>query len=330
MQVLKPAKSIIFNSLGNPIDCEFVIVIDDINTIKPESFYIYISTRTARDENGELKIENEGEILIKKSNNSNSPFKEDSYLNCSRLFKIKKDDFNFLVQKNKINYIKTTELDYNITLSIFNQIIKLLQISSPHITLININYSSDENKIEPTCEYIFESHLEQDLKEKPFSNNEIKKYNSEKKNSVSLKNIYWTIKNNIITYEHEKVILPLAIWLKKNHLLDQNWTTKEIIMKHNSLFEKGQAIAARLVDIYDVGFIDYFRFANHKLKINDWEYALKEFNKGMKFEEFQKKNTTDKDEPLFDFHWLKKEYDKYIEQEKKKRETIINSMEMGR
>ncbi|VEU66793.1 Uncharacterised protein (plasmid) [Mesomycoplasma conjunctivae] len=79
-----PIKSITFDTLGQDIDSHPVIIIHNMDGLE----LFYIKSRTAIDENGQLKKPTEGEILIKKSKNRNALFKNDSYLDCSQLFRI--------------------------------------------------------------------------------------------------------------------------------------------------------------------------------------------------------------------------------------------------
>lgn len=308
----KTIKSITFNTLGNEQEQSHIILIDNIGDSISELSYIYISARTERDENGDLNVLKKDEILIKKNNNSKDN-KEDSYfVDCSRLFKIEKTDFDSLIKNNKnLNFtiIKTTELDYNYALKIFDQIMKLSNSKPPYITLSHISYDSSKNIITPDLEYASESHL---LKDANNSNLDNQHYFDEN----HLRIVWYIIRKNKYDYYYSKVIMPLAIWIRQNQFLDDNKTTKDIIELHNNRFLQGEKIAAKLINIYDVNIIKSFRFANKQLKENDLKYAQKYYDKGWDFESFKSYHTSSSGEWLFDFNWLKKEY--IIEQEKKK------------
>lgn len=315
----KTIKSIIFNTWGDVEKQSYIILIDNI--YDNISTNLYMSARTARNENGDWEVRNKEEILIKTSNNSKDD-KEDSYfVDCSRLFKIEKKDFDLLIENNeplKSKIIKTSELEYNNSLKIFNQIINLSNSNPPYITLSHISYDSSQNIITSELEYASETHLDGENN----SNLDNQRYLDEK----PLRIIWYIIRRNKYDYYYSKVMVPLASWIRENKFIDNNKTTKDIIESHNKMFlQGGKKIANKLININDVNLIKNFRFAK-KLKDNDLKYAQQYYDLGWSFEQFKDHHMTEDKEWLFDFDWLEKEY---IEK-KKKLERPKPEMELER
>ncbi|CAT05055.1 Uncharacterised protein [Mesomycoplasma conjunctivae] len=321
-----PIKSITFDTLGQDIDSHPVIIIHNMDGLE----LFYIKSRTAIDENGQLKDPKDGEILIKKSKNRNALFKNDSYLDCSQLFRIQELDYDDLIHNNKkLKFTKTTQLSYEDVLRIFEKIDELIKKIPPYIALSDVSYDIDKNIIKSDLLYASDEHLDSDLeyllKKSKLSSSEIQTWTNYVENIKNSKNLEGieivskALKKAKRDYDDEMVIEPLARWIKNNQLIEKGKTTKDIILEHNSLFNQGKKIAARPIGIYDVGVINSFAFAASKIRRNDLKFAHDEFDKismlGLDFEQFKSMHTNWDGQPLFNFNWLKKEFELFMEKE---------------
>ncbi|WP_434336648.1 Mbov_0400 family ICE element protein [Mesomycoplasma conjunctivae] len=321
-----PIKSITFDTLGQDIDSHPVIIIHNMDGLE----LFYIKSRTAIDENGQLKKPTEGEILIKKSKNRNALFKNDSYLDCSQLFRIQELDYDDLIHNNKkLQFTKTTQLSYEDVLRIFDKIDELIKKIPPYIALSDVSYDRNTNKIQSDLLYASNKHLDGDLKylldNNKLSSSEIQTWTNYVENIKNSKNLEGidivskALKKAKRDYNGEMVIEPLARWIEDNKLIEKGKTTKDIILEHNSLFNQGKKIAARPIGIYDVGVINYFAFADCKIKKNDLKFAHDEFDKisilGLDFEQFKSMHTNRDGQPLFNFNWLEQEFELFMEKE---------------
>ncbi|WP_434336647.1 Mbov_0400 family ICE element protein [Mesomycoplasma conjunctivae] len=321
-----PIKSITYDTLGRNINSHPVIIIHDMDGYE----LFYVKSRTAIKKNGQLKKPTEGEILIRKTNNPDALFQNDSYLDCSQLFRIHQLDYDALIRNNKnLKFTNTTQLSYEDVLRIFEKIDELIEKIPPYIALSDVSYDRNTNKIQSDLLYASDKHLNDDLKylleNNKLSNSEIqtwKNYVENTKNSKNLEGIEIVsdaLKKAKRDYNDEMVVEPLADWIEKNKLIEKGKTTKDIILEHNSLFNQGKKIAARPIGIYDVGVVDSFAFAASKIEKNDLNFAHWEFSQisrlGLGFEQFKSMHTSWDGQPLFDFHWLKKEFELFMEKE---------------
>lgn len=320
-------KLLTFDTLGQNIPSDPVIVIHNIDGLE----LFYVKSRSAREKNGKWKRVTEGEILIRKSKNPNALFKNDFYLDCSQLFRIHKLDYDNLIENNKsLKFADTTQLSYKDVLRIFEKIKKLAAKIPPYIALSDISYDKNTNTIKSDLLYASNKHLDKDLnnsfKNNKFSNLEIEALTNlaqdskNNKNLDALKIISDAVKKAEWDYEGEMIIQPLARWIEDNKLLEKGKTTKDIILEHNSLFEQGEKIAVRPIGVYDVVVIDSFVFANGKLESNDLNYAHDEFYQLYRlcwdFERFELSNKTPDGKPLFNFIWLKREFESFVQERK--------------
>ncbi|WP_434336645.1 Mbov_0400 family ICE element protein [Mesomycoplasma conjunctivae] len=321
-----PIKSITFDTLGQDIKTHPVIIIHDMDGLE----LFYIKSRTAIDENGQLKDPTEGEILIRKTNNPDALFQNDSYLDCSQLFRIHQLDYDALIRNNKnLKFTKTTQLSYEDVLRIFEKIGQLIEKIPPYIALSDVSYDRNTNKIQSDLLYASDEHLDSDLeyllKKSKLSSSEIQTWTNYVENIKNSKNLEGieivsdALEKAIWDYDDEMVVEPLARWIKKNQLIEKGKTTKDIILEHNSLFNQGKKIAARPIGIYDVGVINSFAFAASKIRKNDLKFARWEFSQisklGLDFEQFKSMHTNWDGQPLFNFNWLKKEFELFMEKE---------------
>lgn len=333
-----PIKSITFDTLGQDIKSHPVIVIHDMDGLE----LFYIKSRTAREKNGKLKKAKEGEILIKKSNNPNALFKNDSYLDCSQLFRIQELDYDNLIYNNKnLQFTDTTQLSYEDVLRIFEKIEKLTAKVPPHIALSDVKYDKNTNAIKSDLLYASDSHLDKDLENflnnNKLSDSEVQVWTrltqklKNNKNLEALKIVSDALKKAQRDYKDEMIIEPLARWIDDNGLLEKGKTTRDIILEHNALFEQGTKIAIRPISAYDMWKIDYFAFANGKLKSNDLKYAHDEFYQlyelGLGFEKFKSSHKTSDGKPLFDFNWLEQKFESFVQETKEHEERYNKRLE---
>ncbi|MBG0730680.1 Mbov_0400 family ICE element protein [Mycoplasma sp. 'Moose RK'] len=239
----KPDQTVVFNSLGEPIDSHPVIIFYDRDT----KLYYYLKSRSVYDDKGKKRIPFPGEVEIPKSGTSNVYFTQDSYVDCSQIFYMNKDEMEQYIESNKDKEKPwiLKELDYQYVIEIFNQLIKQTKGGNPYIVLSKVSYSEKTKKITSFVKYASDRHLNNDYRNPPKPRNKKKqKVVKEIMNIVQQNRKIHYIKSleQIIHYEKEQynevqVYAPLANWITKLNE-KYKWNSKEIIEYCNNLVEK--------------------------------------------------------------------------------------------
>lgn len=156
-----PKNVITFNIYEQPIGIHPVVVWYNGD----EDMYYYVKARTKKDN---IAVSNKNpkfnsEILIPAGATlKNYLFKKDSYLDCSQIFKIDKDQFLEAYGSDK--FPKAWELPFNYSMDILNKIEENLK--SNHISLMEISvdgYDKNDNPIiKPELLYASQSSWEQE------------------------------------------------------------------------------------------------------------------------------------------------------------------------
>lgn len=199
--------SLIFTSLEEPVDAHPVVVFYDSNT----DLYYYVKARSKYKKNGKIKKKLKGEIEIPKANKPKTLFRKDSYLNCSQIFYIDKDDLDKFLKKNRTKIWNTQELDYSYAKKIFDTIGSFLNQKPPFIVLTQVDYDEKIEKTIPKILYASDWHLKKDYNNSSKSLEiKLKKESLQKERDPQNLNL---LRNNLSLaekeYEEEKIYSPL-------------------------------------------------------------------------------------------------------------------------
>ncbi|WP_318025439.1 Mbov_0400 family ICE element protein, partial [Mesomycoplasma ovipneumoniae] len=161
----KPDQTVIFNSLCESISFDPVIIFYD----RDEKLYYYLKSRSVYDDKARKRLTFPGEIEIPKSKTSNVYFTQDSYVDCSQIFYMPKDEMQQYIKANKDKdkpwILK--ELDFQYVIKIFNQLIKQTKGDNPYIVLSKISYNQKTKKIASYVKYASDRHLNNDYLNPP-------------------------------------------------------------------------------------------------------------------------------------------------------------------
>lgn len=239
----KPEQTVIFNTLAEPIGFHPVIIFYD----RDEKLYYYLKSRSVYDDKPRKRPAFPGEIEIPKSRTSKIYFSQDSYVDCSQIFYMSKDEMQQYIKTNKEKdkpwILK--ELDYQYVIKIFNQLIKQTKGDNPYIVLSKVSYNQKTKKIASYVKYASDRHLNNDYRNPPEARNKKKQkaliqiMNIVKQNRKIhyIKTLEQIIRSGKEEYNEVQIYTPLANWITK---LDKKykWNSKEIIEYCNNLVEK--------------------------------------------------------------------------------------------
>ncbi|MHA0298732.1 Mbov_0400 family ICE element protein [Mesomycoplasma ovipneumoniae] len=239
----KPEQTVIFNTLAEPIGFHPVIIFYD----RDEKLYYYLKSRSVYDDKPRKQLAFPGEIEIPKSRTSNIYFSQDSYVDCSQIFYMSKDEMQQYIKTNKEKdkpwILK--ELDYQYVIKIFNQLIKQTKGDNPYIVLSKVSYNQKTKKIASYVKYASDRHLNNDYRNPPEARNKkrqkalIQIMNIVKQNGKIhyIKTLEQIIRREKEEYNEVQIYTPLANWIAE---LDKKykWNSKEIIEYCNNLVEK--------------------------------------------------------------------------------------------
>lgn len=168
--------------------------------------YWYLKCRSAsylRNSN-KLKRSFKGEVLIHENQENNKLFWNNIYVDTSHLFHINCDDFEYLVDKYKNNFLLSNELlDDNVD-RIFENVIHNIAESQPNINMIKVNVDKNNDSISFYTEYASQTrfNLEFDNYMKNYGN--MPKYASKIDHIKQLKNEIES-RNSIIEKRLKKI-----------------------------------------------------------------------------------------------------------------------------
>ncbi|MBG0730751.1 Mbov_0400 family ICE element protein [Mycoplasma sp. 'Moose RK'] len=325
--------SLIFSSLEEPVDAHPVVVFYDSNT----DLYYYVKARSKYKKNGEIRKKLKGEIEIPKVNKPKTLFRKDSYLDCSQIFYIDKDDLEKFLKKNQTKIWDTQELDYYYVNKIFNTINSFLNQRPPFVVLTQVDYDEKIQKATSKVLYASDWHLKKDYNNSSKSPEiKFKKEGLQKERDSQNLNL---LRNNLSLakkeYEEEKIHWPLLKWIKKNKFIQNGLNSMEIIKQYNSLEEP---IIPINIDakVITKSIIDYDKLTD-ELQKNDFEFMINWFvesNLSLDLDNFKifklimQKDNNQID--VFDFNHLEFEFNdilKKIENERFKTSLVIQAEE---
>ncbi len=312
--------SLIFTSLEEAIEAHPVVIFYDSNT----DLYYYVKARSKHKKNGEIRKKLKSEIEILKSNKPKTLFRKDSYLDCSQIFYIDKEDLEEFLKKNQTKIWDTQELDYYYANKIFNTINSFLNEKPPFIVLTHVNYDVNMQKAIPKVLYASDWHLKKDYNNSSKSLEiNLKKETLQKERDPQNLNL---LRNNLSLakkeYEEEKIYSPLFEWIQKNKFIQKGLNSMEIIKQYNSL---EQPIIPINIDakIITKSIIDYDELIED-LQKNDFEFMINWFEENNlsrnldNFEIFklimQKENNQS---DIFDFNHLEYEFSSILKEQEK-------------
>lgn len=137
-KMIKTEKSIIFDRFEKEIKYHPVIVFSDYF----DNLY-YVKSRSVYDQKGRLKKPINDEILITKRKKG-LPSK-DSYVDLTQIFKISKDDFEKVFNKNDLIYLDSDDLSHEDITKIYNGLYENLSQEPPKVSVSLV--FEDEDKV---------------------------------------------------------------------------------------------------------------------------------------------------------------------------------------
>ncbi|WP_337904368.1 Mbov_0400 family ICE element protein [Mesomycoplasma ovipneumoniae] len=239
----KPDQTVIFNTLGEPISSHPVIIFYDRDT----KLYYYLKSRSVYDDKGRKRAAFPGEIEIPKSKTSKIYFTQDSYVDCSQIFYMSKDEMQQYIKtnKDKDNPWILKELDYQYVIKIFNQLIKQTKVDNPYIALSKVSYNEKTKKIASYVKYASDRYLNNDYLNPPEPRNkkrqktvtQIMNIIKQNRKIHYIKTLEQIIRREKEEYNEVQIYTPLANWITE---LDKKykWNSKEIIEYCNNLVEE--------------------------------------------------------------------------------------------
>ncbi|MDW2930475.1 hypothetical protein R7X80_01270 [Mesomycoplasma ovipneumoniae] len=235
LKKFSPFKAIIFNSFAQEIKARPVIIFHDTEN----DHYYYIKARDAHWDDGKLKDAFDGEILIPKSDNSNTLFTKDSYLDCSRVFYIADSQLEELIKNHpETEILDLKELEFSQVKKMFDKIYEFVTSKPPYIVISSVSYDSKTKITKPKVWYASDKHLNNDYKTiwlKTKKINELKDKLHKEKNQISLDLLKGILNDAWGEYWKEKVFNPLFQWIRENKFVQKGLNSIEIIHEYNKL-----------------------------------------------------------------------------------------------
>ncbi|MDW2829958.1 Mbov_0400 family ICE element protein [Mesomycoplasma ovipneumoniae] len=235
LKEFSPFKGLVFNSLAQEIKARPVIIFHDTENDR----YYYIKARDARWDNGKLKDAFDGEILIPKSDKSNTLFTKDSYLDCSRVFYIGDSELEELAKNHpKTEILDLKELEFSQAEKMFDKIYEFVTSEPPYIVISSVSYDSKTKITKPKVWYASDLHLNNDYKTIWFKTKKIKELKDKlhkEKNQISLDLFKGILDDAWGEYRKEKVYNPLFQWIRENKFVQKGLNSIEIIHEYNKL-----------------------------------------------------------------------------------------------
>ncbi|WP_391592066.1 hypothetical protein MCAV_02310 [[Mycoplasma] cavipharyngis] len=138
---------ITFNELGKSLDHHPIIIY--YSEVKQE--YYYLKIRSARDDAGNLKKIKNKEIFVPKNSNEKQLLYKDSYVDTTKIFKIKKEELDQNVDLEEVCYIEKIDPVYG--LLIYDTLIENLKQQPPLCSLITVSFNQNIDKFTSKTEY---------------------------------------------------------------------------------------------------------------------------------------------------------------------------------
>ncbi|MHA0297324.1 Mbov_0400 family ICE element protein [Mesomycoplasma ovipneumoniae] len=279
----KLKRTLVFDSLGQRIDSRPVIIFHD----NEDNYYYYIKARDARLTDWRLKKRMDGEVLISKSNKSNTLFTKDFYLDYSQIFYIHGSQLEELTKKYpETEILDSKELDLYQVEKIFNKIHDCVTSESPFIVISKVSYDSKTRKTKSEVEYASDWHLNHhyyyatkktDKTRKIKELEELKDKLKKDKDIVKPENLEITLANARREYNEEKIYNPLFNWISENKFMQKGLNSLEIIEKYTKLLNPIVPIHVDAIIIFTSLFKK--RDLAYQLLATDYKFMLDWFEK---------------------------------------------------
>ncbi|MDO6857449.1 Mbov_0400 family ICE element protein [Mesomycoplasma ovipneumoniae] len=235
LKKFSPFKGLVFDSLAQEIKARPVIIFHDTEN----DHYYYIKACDVRLDNGMLNDPFDGEILIPKSDKSNTLFTKDSYLDCSRVFNIGDSQLEELIKNHpETEILDLKELEFSQAEKMFDKIYEFVTSKPPYIVISSVSYDSKTKITKPKVWYASDLHLNNDYKTIRFKTKKIKELKDKlhkEKNQISLDLFKGILNDAWGEYWKEKVYNPLFQWIRQNKFVQKGLNSIEIIHEYNKL-----------------------------------------------------------------------------------------------
>lgn len=228
--MIKTEKSIIFDRFEKEIKYHPVIVFSDYF----DNLY-YVKSRSVYDQKGRLKKPINDEILITKRKKG-LPSK-DSYVDLTQIFKISKDDFEKVFNKNDVIYLDSDDLSHEDITKIYNGLYENLSQEPPKVS-VSLVFEDEDKVFKSYMIYSEKKLLDYDFQKMTLSPSESKKYkefiddviqnrNTDEDFKDEVKNI-----KNAVREEFKYYVYYLREELKENSIIFNEFEEK---MEHEAL-----------------------------------------------------------------------------------------------
>ncbi|WP_337892545.1 Mbov_0400 family ICE element protein [Mesomycoplasma ovipneumoniae] len=277
LKKFSPFKGLVFDSLAQEIKARPVIIFHDTEN----DHYYYIKARDARLDNGKLNDPFDGEILIPKSDKSNTLFTKDSYLDCSRVFYIGDSQLEELIKNHpETEILDLKELEFSQAEKMFDKIYEFVTSKPPYIVISSVSYDSKTKITKPKVWYASDQHLNNDYKTIRFKTKKIKELKDKlhkEKNQISLDLFKGILNDAWGEYWKEKVYNPLFQWIRQNKFVQKGLNSIEIIHEYNKLSSPIVPTTIEPDTIYNCLVNNRWRdILNSWLSNDRWDFILSE------------------------------------------------------
>lgn len=229
-KMIKTEKSIIFDRFEKEIKYHPVIVFSDYF----DNLY-YVKSRSVYDQKGRLKKPINDEILITKRKKG-LPSK-DSYVDLTQIFKISKDDFEKVFNKNDVIYLDSDDLSHEDITKIYNGLYENLSQEPPKVS-VSLVFEDEDKVFKSYMIYSEKKLLDYDFQKMTLSPSESKKYKEFIDDVIQNRNTDEDFKDdvenikNAVREEFKYYVYYLREELKENSIIFNEFEEK---MEHEAL-----------------------------------------------------------------------------------------------
>lgn len=187
MTDINQIKTLTSNVLEQNIDDHIIVLFDD----ELRNVW-YLKCRSAiNSQTNLIRKQLIGEILIHKNKNNNQLFWNDTYVDTTHLYKIKEEDFDYIINKYSNKFIVAESLDNNNIDKIYQNLISNLNNKppyiKPYINIIDVNVDKNNDHISFYTEYANQTTIDSEINLFKFRNKNDKDYQNKLQYIISLK-----------------------------------------------------------------------------------------------------------------------------------------------
>ena len=176
---LSLTSNVLEQNVGNhPI----ILFVDELQNIW------YLKCRSAINKrNNLIKKQLIGEILIHKNKKNNQLFFNNTYVDTTHLYKIKEEDFDYIINKYNNKFIVAENLDNDNIHKIYQNVISNFNRKPPYINIIDVKVNQNNDEIKFHTLYANQNTLDSEINLFKFRNQNDKDYQNQLQYIISLK-----------------------------------------------------------------------------------------------------------------------------------------------